>query len=286
MQVNYALILSAGFGTRMGEIGKKLPKVMWPIFDKKLIDLQISYCRDLGINKIFINTHYLGDIILKYIHENYGNDVVVLSEDPLLDSGGAVHNMANHPTVNYSGNVLLVNGDQFLFFDKKYIGEALKLLKKNRAVLYGIKVDKNATYNETKIIDGKLVAIEQPSKQSNFITYSGLGILKLNELNKVAGISKFFDTVVNYKHEEVQMLTPDSEYWDFGTAEIYFKNVINLTNPKYEKSRMRSFLSKHHCLNGIQENFINTKLNSIDLNSSGKFKENAMVFGEITQLVN
>ena len=49
MQIDYALILSAGLGTRMGEIGKILPKVLWPIYFKSLLELQIRYCQSLGI---------------------------------------------------------------------------------------------------------------------------------------------------------------------------------------------------------------------------------------------
>jgi NDP-sugar pyrophosphorylase family protein len=110
---------------------------MWPILNKRLIDLQINYCRDLGIKKIFINTHYLADVLERHIREQYGDDIVLLHEDPLLDSGGAIHNLANREDVNYSGNLLTVNGDQFLIFEKMAIEEALLKLENSRAVLFG-----------------------------------------------------------------------------------------------------------------------------------------------------
>ncbi len=37
MQINQALLLCAGLGTRMGNIGKHIPKPLWPIFEKKFI---------------------------------------------------------------------------------------------------------------------------------------------------------------------------------------------------------------------------------------------------------
>jgi len=42
MQIDYCLILAAGFGTRMGKIGKKLPKVHGPDFEKSLLELQVD----------------------------------------------------------------------------------------------------------------------------------------------------------------------------------------------------------------------------------------------------
>ena len=56
MKIDYCLILAAGFGSRMGEIGKILPKVLWHIFEKSLLELEIEYARSLGIKKIFINS--------------------------------------------------------------------------------------------------------------------------------------------------------------------------------------------------------------------------------------
>ena len=67
MQIDYCLILAAGFGTRMGEIGKSLPKVLWPIFERSLLELQVEYAKSLGIQKIFINLHHQKDIILDYV---------------------------------------------------------------------------------------------------------------------------------------------------------------------------------------------------------------------------
>ena len=50
MKVDHVLILAAGKGTRMGKIGKVLPKVLWPIFAKNLIELQVSFAKKLAPN--------------------------------------------------------------------------------------------------------------------------------------------------------------------------------------------------------------------------------------------
>lgn len=287
MQIDYALILSAGLGTRMGEIGKKLPKALWPVFYKSLLELQVDYCHDLGIKRIFINTHFLSEEIEKYIlTDKKFEDVIILHEDPLLDSGGAIHNMASRGDVNYSGNVLLVNADQLLFFDKQYFQEALSALETSRAALFGINVAKESKYSETVIIDEQLKEIRKPDGQSDYVTYSGLGILKLNGLEPVGGITKFFETVANYKKERVHFIIPAKfEYWDFGTAEIYFNSIKNIyQNIMCGKSGwLMEFLSQHGALSGNENNFFSLELNSINLDSACVFEGNSIVGKGIIQ---
>jgi choline kinase len=277
MQIDYALILSAGLGTRMGAIGKKIPKVLWPLYFKTLLELQIRYCQERGVKKIYINTHFLHDEIVKFLENSKLQGLVtILYEDPLLDSGGAIHNLANRAEINYNGNLLLVNGDQFLFFNDDYWRQAQQEIANCRAVLFGIKVSKNSSYNETVLSGSKLVDIQKNTgDQEEYTTYSGLGLLNLNGLLPVQGISKFFDTVANYKNENIQLVSPANfEYWDFGTAEIYAKNVFKLANKS--ESEMLSFLYRHDAFNGKESLFLNKTLLSIDLEYKGRFSPNTI----------
>ncbi len=287
MQIDYALILAAGMGTRMGEIGKKKPKPLWPIFNKTLLELQIRFCRELGVKKIYINSFFLAGEIAAFLrdHKELG-DVVLLVEDPLLDSGGAIHNLASRGEVGYSGNLLMVNADQFLFFDKKLYIDALNSLESSRAALFGIKVPADSKYNETILDIGRLTAISKPSGKTDFVTYSGLGVLKLDGLSPVAGISKFFETVANYKNERIDMIVPDHfEYWDFGTAEIYFKSIkkISQDNDSGLKTAVLEFLSRNKVDIDGGGNFFNSKLNSIDLDFSGNFIKNSIHWNKMIQ---
>lgn len=291
MQIDHALILCAGMGTRMGEIGKKLPKALWPIYFKSLLELQVDYCRSLGINRIFINTHFLGEEIEKLMASSPKfKDVVLLAEDPLLDSGGAVHNMASRGDVNYMGNLLYVNADQFLLFNQSYFEKALKLLSTSRAVLFGIKVDSDSHYNETVLANDLLTEIRKPTGEKDFITYSGLGLIKLDDMNPVPGITKFFQTVCNYNKEAIRFVTPDEyEYWDFGTADIYFENIKKISvmlKDKYaQDSLILKFLKQHGALIGDLDSFIDMNLNSIDLSGKGQFEKDSISGKGIVQKV-
>lgn len=279
MQIDYALILSAGLGTRMGEIGKRIPKVLWPIYFKPLLELQIRYCQDMGIKKIYINTHYLHDAIVEFLQSsNLLDSVTVLHENPLLDSGGAIHNLAARHEVAYHGNLLLVNGDQFLFFEEKFWQEALSRIQECRAVLFGIRVDKNSGYNETVTEKNRLVEIRKNTQKNNdYVTYSGLGLLNLEGLRPVAGVSRFFETVADFKSQSVELVVPSAfEYWDFGTADIYAQNIFKLKISGERQSRMGKFLEKHAALSGDEKLFVDIKAHAIDLDNKGIFSDGAI----------
>ena len=50
-----ALLLAAGFGTRLGELTKKVPKCLMLIGDKPLLGLWIEKLENLGCDEIIIN---------------------------------------------------------------------------------------------------------------------------------------------------------------------------------------------------------------------------------------
>ncbi|MBY0416268.1 MAG: hypothetical protein K2Q18_18990 [Bdellovibrionales bacterium] len=289
MQIDYALILSAGMGTRMGEIGKKMPKPLWPVFFKNLLELQIDFCNEMGIKNIFINTHFLAEEIEDYIRSDKKfENIILLHEDPLLDSGGAIHNMASRGDVNYSGTLLLINSDQFLFFDKKYYEEAIVALENSRAALFGIKVDKGAKYNETVIVDDQLKEIRKSDGNTDYVTYSGLGLLKLDGLEPVPGATKFFETVANFNEERIQFVVPEKfEYWDFGTAEIYFNSIKKIYSQLKEQKKgwLMDFLRANGAFNGNEDSFYSLELDSISLDGTNSFEAQSIVGKGLAQKV-
>ncbi len=249
MALDHVFILCAGYGTRMGEIGKVLPKLLWPVFEKKMLELQVFYARSLGAKKIYINSHFLHEQIVEFVNEKKWTDVVLVHEPLLLDVGGGICNVASFPELQNVEKLLILNGDQFYLFDQDFLNQSAVEMGDARALLFGITVEAGKGYNETVIENGKLVRIEGPAgKFEPYQTYSGVSIINLKKLNKVSGPSKFFDTVAPFKTAPVLMRTPpQAEYWDFGTIERYFNSTFRLlkTLTQKEKSQFLDFCMQH-----------------------------------------
>lgn len=229
MKINHCLILAAGFGTRMGKIGQSLPKVLWPIFEKPLIELQILYAKRMGIKNIYINVHHQREQIITFLNTLNDSNIKILVEEDILDIGGAIHNLANQDAINYEGNLLILNSDQFLFFDEEYIKLALQSLKNHQAALFAIKVDKQGKYNQIKFDNqGKMLEIVQFQNitEDEFWTYSGSGIVNLSKLKPIEGKTSFFESVAPYKLAPVKIIPLEElHYWDFGTLARYQKSM-------------------------------------------------------------
>jgi NDP-sugar pyrophosphorylase family protein len=221
------LILSAGFGTRMGSIGKELPKPLWPIYEKTILELQVLYAEKLGSEKIFINIHHGHEKFRDFSNKN----VEIIHEPDILGSGGAIHNLI--PKIgNKTNSLIYIAGDQFYFFEEEIFQKGFERLKDYNAVLFSMNAKAGTHYGKLKIEDEELKDIEKcgaSGHSEDYTTFSGLGILNLDTLNYQQGYSDFFDTVADYKNKKILVLNPrEQDYWDFGTYDFYFLNMFRL----------------------------------------------------------
>jgi len=228
MNIDQAFILSAGKGTRMGELGRLLPKPLWNIFETTLLGLQIRYVQSLGIKNIAINSHHLHDLLSKYIEENFP-EVKVSHERELLGSGGGVHKVLNEKLIERDKPFLVLNSDSYLFEDKKVWEKLYQIGIRGQysASLFLSQVNREDSYNAVLINEsGEMEKIEKDkSKISNPYTYSGFGIIFPTELEKLEGESSFFSTVAGYKNKKVVCLKSEVPFIDFGTLDIYKKII-------------------------------------------------------------
>jgi NDP-sugar pyrophosphorylase family protein len=235
MQINHCLILAAGFGTRMGKIGEKLPKVMWPIFEKSLLHLQVAYAKSLGINNIFINLHYMGDEIFQSCkNDPMFENVQFLWEKPeILDIGGAIHHLASQTGVKYKGRLLVLNADQFFYISKEEITNYLQKLKQHPNLLFTYEVNSSHGYNALEIDEDRMVKRIIPNKELNenakIETYTGISLVDLSKLEPISGKSAFFESVCNFHKNLVPtVLLKNIDYWDFGTVNRYWDSMHRL----------------------------------------------------------
>ena len=98
MKINTALILCAGFGKRLNPVTLTKPKPLLEIKEVTMLEKSINLIKELGINKIFINTFYLKDHFLNFIkNKNFNLDVHIVDDgESILDTGGGILNMITH----------------------------------------------------------------------------------------------------------------------------------------------------------------------------------------------
>ncbi|MCB0345360.1 MAG: nucleotidyltransferase family protein [Bdellovibrionales bacterium] len=96
MQQADLLILAAGFGKRLGALTENCPKALVKVAGKPLIFWNIELAVTAGFEKIFVNLHYLPELIRKEVGDGsrWGIEIKYSEEQPLiLDTGGAIKNI-------------------------------------------------------------------------------------------------------------------------------------------------------------------------------------------------
>jgi len=88
-----ALILAAGFGTRLQPITDSKPKALVEINGITLLEFTIRRLIKFGFNQIIINVHHFAEQIINFLDEknNFGIEIEISDErDLLLDTGGGL----------------------------------------------------------------------------------------------------------------------------------------------------------------------------------------------------
>src|SRR6185295_12929441 len=89
--INRAMVLAAGLGTRMRPLTDKLPKPLVPGAGKALIDHVLDRLADAGVTKAVVNVHHMADAIEEHLKGRTRPKIAISDErGELLDTGGGV----------------------------------------------------------------------------------------------------------------------------------------------------------------------------------------------------
>ena len=91
-----ALILAAGFGTRLQPYTNHTPKPLFSIAGRPLLDIIIGNLQKAGCEAVIINTHHLHRKIEAFVAaRNYSFPVETRYEPQILCTGGAIKNVSD-----------------------------------------------------------------------------------------------------------------------------------------------------------------------------------------------
>lgn len=218
IKIDTAMILAAGFGTRMRPLTLETPKPLLPVADVPLIEWHIYAIKSAGITNIVINCAWLADKLVAAIGDGsqYGVTISWSREDEALETAGGIRK-----ALDMIGDkpFLLVNGDVWTTTDyAKVVASA----EKAGGSAYLCLVD-NPTHNPTGdfLLEGFQVKTK-PYKEAQGYTFAGVSVLNPAmftdlELNKKEPLAPILVAAMNDGQAFGEKL--DSEWVDVGTPE-------------------------------------------------------------------
>ena len=87
-----AILLSAGFGTRLRPLTENIPKCLIKVKGKPLLDIWLSKLEKLGFDEVLINTHYLSEKVEKFIslRKESKMKIILTYENEILGTAGTL----------------------------------------------------------------------------------------------------------------------------------------------------------------------------------------------------
>jgi MurNAc alpha-1-phosphate uridylyltransferase len=226
-----AMILAAGMGTRLGNIGKNTPKVLLDINGMTVLERILMKLSCHGFTDIIINVHHLAEKVMEAVNKSKDSlDVkITISDesDELLETGGGLYRVRDffddRPFLVYNGDILtdLDLGKMYAYHTRK--GALATMAVRNREGTRAFLVDDNGIIrgwtNRKSGVD--IITIEEPMNLTEIpsmaISVFDPGIFSYMEEGKYTMTSivlKATETgrVIVFRH--------DRGYWvDIGTPE-------------------------------------------------------------------
>lgn len=118
-----AMILAAGFGTRLRPLTETIPKPLLPVAGTPLIVWNLLLLRRHGVREVIVNLHHLGPMIEQALGDGtrYGLRLAYSREPVILGTGGGIKQAEPF----FEGRPFLVlNGDTLLELDLGSLIEA------------------------------------------------------------------------------------------------------------------------------------------------------------------
>ena len=217
-----ALILAAGFGTRLLPYTRKIPKPLFTLLSKPVIEHVIEKLVDSGCDQILINTHHLHVQIKTFIEQKrYNTDIQTIYEPVILDTGGAI---ANVKAFMKDSPFFVINSDIIFNIDLKKVYE----FHNKSDCLATLVLHDHDKFNKVKIdIQGY---IQNFNSKKNGLAFTGIQVLSPQIYDHFPD-KKIFSSIEVYqnlcKERQVKAFVGKDIFWsDIGTKDSYSKTSL------------------------------------------------------------
>ncbi len=234
-----ALILGAGFGTRLRPLTDKIPKVLVPISGQPLLAYHLNSLQKHGVNEVLINTHYLADKISEFIEEyakkNPEIKIKLAYEPSLLGSAGTL--LHNRDFFQNEDDFFVVYGDNLTNINYS------QLLKAHAGIAtIASYYEKNPSSKGIIVFDEKKKIkkfIEKPAEKDIISHQANAGIYVLNKsifqylANMNTDLLDFGHDVFPFllsRNEDMRVYLMSEFLLDVGTPETYKQSQNEIKN--------------------------------------------------------
>ena len=225
MKIKSALILCAGYGKRLQPITNDIPKPLLNIKNINLLENTLRFVQSIGINKIKINTFYLGGKIKNFIEsKKYPLNIDVVSDgEKILDTGGGIFNLIKE---SEEEDFLILNPDTL--WNSNYINsfnEMEKYYFKNKVKNLLMVVNKNKSFDVRFKGDFSLAKNRLSKEINNEYIFTGCQILNKKVFKKkndnIFSITEIWNDLIN--NRELHGYESTTEFVHLTDIEIFKK---------------------------------------------------------------
>lgn len=231
-----ALILAAGYGTRLLPHTKALPKALFPVAGVPVLGKMITALRQAGCTGIAVNAHHLAEQIQSYLEgSDFGVPIRLSHETEILGTGGAIRRLKN-----------FWDGDPFLVVNADIVTDIDLAEIYHRHLETGARVTlvmhDRPPFNQVRVDDAdRVVGFERLSQAAHHaphrrLAFTGIHVIDPDILEWIPG-DGFCDIITVYgkmldSGTPIHAHVVDNHYWqDMGSPEGYRDAVIGELAP-------------------------------------------------------
>ncbi|MCP3873467.1 MAG: phosphotransferase [Desulfobacteraceae bacterium] len=212
-----ALILSAGFGTRLLPYTSQIPKPLFTLKAIPILEHTIQNLMNIGCEQILINTHHLHEQIDSFIKQkSYDIDIQTIYEPDILDTGGAI---ANAQPFLDAHTFFVVNSDIISNIDLMKVYDTHKRTK----ALATLVLHDYEAFNKIRIDEHGY--IKNFDSKKNSLAFTGIQVLS-PQIYDYFPVKKVFSSIEVYqsltRKKQVKAYVEKNIFWsDIGTIKSY-----------------------------------------------------------------
>ncbi len=229
-----AMILAAGFGTRLRPLTNDRPKALVEVAGRTMLEITLRRLASFGVTDVIVNVHHFADLVEEFLqkNQNFGMRIEISREEVLLDTGGGLKKAAwffvedknEEPFILHNVDVIsTIDLARMIEFHKH--NEALATLAvQDRETSRYLLFDKNNNLCGRRFgIDGT-VELLRGTRDFNAFAFSGVHVISPRFLRMMSE-EGVFSIITSYLRiagtgEKIRAFRADQYYWrDLGKPE-------------------------------------------------------------------